>query len=166
MSNRKSKAEHLGRGTFRGDRDKAVPAFTPSKGARVPAFLRTNKVAAQEWKRAAAELEQAGVLKEIDLALLSNYALIFARWRAAADDVERNGQVIWIEATTRTGMTRKPIPNPAVRNEINYSAALLKVASKLGISPVDRGRVQAVSPFDQDEGSEPGSLCTDLEDYA
>ena len=137
-------------GTYRADRDKQTPEFTPSQGAKVPTYLRSNRLAASEWRRVVTELESAGVLKEIDWALLGNYCVIYSRWREAGADVEKNGQIIWIESKTRTGMTRKPIPNPAVRNEINYSSALLKIATKFGISPLDRPRVETTT-FDDDD---------------
>jgi phage terminase small subunit len=49
------------------------------------------------------ELEAAGVLKEIGWALLGNYCLTYSRYLEAAADVENNGQIIWIESSTRTG---------------------------------------------------------------
>jgi P27 family predicted phage terminase small subunit len=124
--------------TYRADRGKSSPEFTPSHGAKTPIYLRSNRLAASEWRCVVTELEAAGVLKEIDWALLGNYCVTYSGWREAAADVEKNGQVVWIESSTRTGMTRKPIPNPSQeRNQLQLGSA--KDSPRL-IVPVSRQR--------------------------
>lgn len=150
MSRRKTIAEKQTVNTYRADRDKPTPAFTPSKNAKPPAYLRPNKFALEEWKRVAPHLEAEGILKETDLSLLASYCLLYARWREAAADVETRGQIITITSTTRTGMTQKPVVNPSVRAELLYQQAMLKTGVKFGLNALDRSRVET-TPVEEDD---------------
>jgi hypothetical protein len=85
-------------------------------------FVRKIKFALADWKAVAPFLETEGILKQA-LSLLASYCILYARWREAAADVEKNGQIITITSTTRTGMTQKPVTNPAVHDEVIYQAA-------------------------------------------
>lgn len=147
---RKSSAEKRGMGTYRPDRDRRALRFVAAVASNPPAYLKKNKLALAEWKAVAPFLEAEGILKVTDLSLLASYCILYARWRDAAADVEKNGQTITVTSTTRTGMTQKPVTNPAVRNEVVYQSAMMKAAVKFGLNPLDRPRVEA-SPFDEDE---------------
>jgi phage terminase small subunit len=76
--------------------------------------------------------------------------------------VEANGQTIIVTSTTRTGRTDKPVPNPSCRLEILYSAALVKVGTKLGLSPLDRGRIEV--PDAEDDERDPFDRFLDGDD--
>ena len=152
MMRRKTAAEKLATGTYRPERDRKTPQFVTGHGvaSKPPAYLRTNKLAIEEWKRVTPYLEAEGILKETDVSLLASYCILYARWREATADVERNDQVITVISQTRTGKTERPTANPSVRNEILYQAAMMRAAVKFGLSPLDRPRVEA-SPFEHDD---------------
>jgi len=148
---RKSASEKKLMGTYRPDRDRSSVRFATANGVAIkaPPFVRKNKTANAEWKNVIPHLLSEGILKQTDLGLLANYCTLYARWRAAAEDVEKNGQIVTVTSTTRTGKTEKPIANPAVRNEILYSAALARVGTKFGLNPLDRPRVEAPEADDE-----------------
>ena len=150
-------------GTYRASRDKKSPVFAVATASKAPAYVRRNKLAHAEWKAVVPFLEAEGILKVPDLSLLASYCLLYARWRAAVQDVEDKGQIITITSTTRTGMTQKPVINPSVRAEIIYQQAMMKAAVKFGLNPLDRPRVE-VSPFDK-ESSNDSTLDDDISDY-
>lgn len=150
MSKRKTTAEKQITNTYRADRDRQGVTFAQTKGAKPPAYLRSNKRAADEWKRVVPHLEAEGILKETDLSLLASYCLLYARWREAALDVQTRGQIITITSTTRTGKTEKPAVNPSVRAELMYQQAMLKTGVKFGLNVLDRQRVEVV-PVEEDD---------------
>jgi P27 family predicted phage terminase small subunit len=153
---RRSTAEKKLLGTYRKDRDKKRVQFATANGIAIkcPAYVRdSSKIAYAEWKAVVPHLIAEGVLKPTDVSILASYCLLYSRWREAAASVERDGQTILVTSTTRTGKTEKPIVNPAVRNEILYSAALVKIGTKLGLNPLDRSRIEASEA--DDDGKDP-----------
>jgi P27 family predicted phage terminase small subunit len=140
---RKSTSEKRLHGTLQPSREKKRLQFETANGVAIkaPAYVRANPLAAAEWKAVAPLLMEAGVLKPAHISILANYCVTFARWRAASASVERDGQTIMVTSTTRTGKTERPVINPSVRAEILYSSALVKLGTKLGINPLDMGRV-------------------------
>lgn len=154
---RKTTAEKKLLGTYRPDRDgdRKRVQFATADGVAIkaPPFVRSNKFANAEWKSIIPHLLSERILKQTDISLLANYVMTYAHWRAAVEEVEKQGATIIITSTTRTGKTEKPVINPAVRNEILYSAALVKIGTKLGLNPLDRSRV-VVEEAD-DEGPDP-----------
>ena len=155
---RKSAAENQATGTYRADRDRKRLQFDVVSGLadEPPAYLKANKLALEEWNTVAPFLEAEGILKQPDTSLLASYCILYARWREAALDVEKNGQVITVTSTTRTGRTERPVANPSVRNEVIYQAAMMRAAVKFGLNPLDRPRVEA-SPFEKERDEDSDS---------
>ncbi len=154
---RKTRDEKRLMGTYRPDRDdKKRLQFATANGAAIkaPAYVRKNKLAWAEWRAVAPHLIAEDILRPTDVSLLASYCVLYSRWRTAALDVETNGQTLTVVSTTRTGRAEKPITNPAVRNEILYSSALVKVGTKLGLNPLDRSRVE-VPEADDETGRDP-----------
>jgi P27 family predicted phage terminase small subunit len=150
---RKSVAEKKLLGTYRDDRDNRKRVqFATANGLpiRIPAYVRANKLALAEWKAVTPHLIAEGILKPTDVSILGSYCLLFARWRAAALDVETNGQTIMVTSSTRTGSCTKPVSNPSVRHEVLYQAAMMKAAVKLGLNPLDRPRIEVTEDADDD----------------
>jgi phage terminase small subunit len=56
--------------------------------------------------------------------------------------IAKQGQIVQVESTTRTGRTMKPIRNPAVTMMLDYQRAMLAAAAKFGFSPYDRERIE------------------------
>jgi P27 family predicted phage terminase small subunit len=156
---RKSKEEKQQQGTYRADRDRKTPKFSP--GAVCPKYL--TKTAKAEWNRVAPLLEEAGILRDIDASLLASYCQMFAHWRSSEDAIAKNGLVVTVSSQTRTGRTDKPVQNPAVRNSIQFHKAMMATAVKLGISPLDRPRIEV--PPDEEDVDPFALFNSNLEDY-
>jgi P27 family predicted phage terminase small subunit len=144
---RLSKEEKMQRGTYRSDRDKNTPQFAP--GAVCPKYL--SKEAKAEWRRVAPLLEGAGILQAIDQTLLASYCSLYGFLREAEADIQQNGLVIFVSSQTRTGSTTKPIQNPSVRTAIQLQRALVATGTKLGMTPLDRSRVEVPPAPDEDD---------------
>jgi len=143
---RKTKEQKQTQGTFRADRDRKSPQF--ALGAACPRYL--SKAAKGEWRRVAPLLEAAGILQEIDASLLASYCQMFAHWRASEDDIAKNGLVIVVSSQTRTGRTDRPAANPAAKNSVMFHKAMVAMAIRFGISPLDRPRIE-IPPDEEDE---------------
>jgi P27 family predicted phage terminase small subunit len=151
VSRRKPIAELKMHGAYREDRHgKKTLRFTP--GATAPKYL--SKVARQEWNRVAPLLEEQGVLQNIDQSLLASYCQMYGHWRASEDDIAKNGLVIMVSSQTRTGRTDKPIPNPAVTNSIRFHRAMVAMAVKFGINPLDRPRIEVPKEEEEEDDTD------------
>jgi P27 family predicted phage terminase small subunit len=127
------------RGTLRADRMRQAPDF--AQGASCPRYL--DKVAKTEWHRVAPELKEKGILTEVSQALLAAYCQSYALWRSALEDIAKDGAVLMVSSTTRTGQTITPKPNPAVKNALQFQRAMLDSARLFGLSPLHSGLVES-----------------------
>ena len=60
----------------------------------MPAILRGDKLARQEWRRVTKELNDAGVLAKNQGICLAAYCMAYSRWVRAEEDIRLNGGVI------------------------------------------------------------------------
>jgi len=144
---RTSDATKKAQGTFRAARTRPQsPQYAP--GATRPKYL--SKLAKAEWNRIAPILEEQGILQEIDQGLLASYCTYYANWQICEAEIAKQGMVLMVESSTRTGRTVKPTSNPAIRNSLSFHRAMLAAGTKLGISPLDRPRIE-VKPNDESD---------------
>ncbi len=166
----KSEAELRLSNTYRPDRHGSPTTTTPTApppgtpAPKPPAYL--GKIAKQEWRRVAPSLHVTGNLQAADFSILASYCSMYAHWRAAEDDIERNGQTIIVRSSTRTGLTEKPAQNPAVRNAIQFQRSMLATAAKFGINPLDRSKVPTPPPAEEEDALERFLNDTDEDDYS
>lgn len=154
MSKRKSSQYHQLAGSFRPDRHTRGGLQFPLATGTSPRWL--SKVAKAEWRRVAPLLLEAGMLLETDTAILGSYCTAYAGFLECKALVEKQGQIVMVESTTRTGNTSKPIRNPAVTLMLDYQRAMLAAAAKLGFSPFDRERIEgSESPDDGQQSMQP-----------
>jgi P27 family predicted phage terminase small subunit len=107
--------------------------------------------ALEEWRRVAAELHRLGMLSEIDRTALAAYAQAYGRWvkaeralsRMAEKDLLTGGLMI----RTSNG---NAIQNPLVGTANAASAAMMKYAVELGMTPSARTRIIALPPEEPD----------------
>jgi P27 family predicted phage terminase small subunit len=148
---RKSTNEKRLHGTLQPSREKKRLQFETANGVAIkaPAYVKANKLAHSEWKDVVPHLLAEGILKPTDISILASYCLLYSRWRQAALDVDTIGQTIVVTSSTRTGKTEKPAPNPSCRLEVIYQSAMMKAATKLGLNPLDRPRVEVSKEADE-----------------
>jgi phage terminase small subunit len=123
---RKTIAEKRLHGTYQPYREKKRVQFATPDGVEIkaPAFVRANKLANAEWKSLITHLLSQGILRQTDVSLLASYCLLYARYRESASAVQQQGL------------------------EVIYQSAMMKAMAKLGLSPVDRSRIEAPEEAD------------------
>lgn len=62
------------------------------KAPRCPAWLEDE--AKKEWKRMAKQMEQLGILTEIDMAAFAGYCQAYARWKEAEEFITQHGTIV------------------------------------------------------------------------
>ena len=75
--------------------------------------------------------------------LLCAYCESVAGFRDSLADIAKNGRVLTMTATTRTGSTVKRYRNPACDELRRYIVTMRDCAAKFGFTPLDRARVSA-----------------------
>ena len=107
--------------------------------------------ALEEWRRVAAELHRLGMLSEIDRTALAAYAQAYGRWvkaeRALSRMAERDLLTGGLMIRTSNG---NAIQNPLVGTANAASAAMMKYAVELGMTPSARTRIIALPPKEPD----------------
>lgn len=109
----------------------------PSVGPTCPKWIGAD--AKKEWNRVAAILEPAGIVHEVDLALLTAYCVTFVRWRATQEKLDADGLV---------GETGKL--HPLARLSDVMLKQLRGLIDQLGFSPVARRQVIEAAAGDAD----------------
>ena len=62
------------------------------KAPRCPSWL--EEEAKKEWKRLAKQMEQLGILTEIDMAAFAGYCQAYARWKEAEEFISKHGTIV------------------------------------------------------------------------
>lgn len=119
-------------GTFRPDRDFGDTPEPPRAENRPPPLFLDDDATA-EWERIAPELEDIGILAEIDETALAAYCVAVSRWKRAEKDIEENG--ITVDSQTGT----KKNPSCTVANEA--LAQMRAFGSEFGLTPASRSRI-------------------------
>lgn len=110
---------------------------TPEPGADMPDDLSPG--AAKHWSKVAKQLDDAGVLTQMDGMALALYCETYARWKHANDQVVKFGPVV----KAPSGF---PIQSPflAIANKAHNQ--MVKLLIEFGMTPSARTRVQAGVP--------------------
>lgn len=92
--------------------------------------------AADMWERVAPLLLKQKVLQLTDMHNLEAFCVAYANWRAAVDDVHKNGVVV-------AGATGGPIKNPALTVLNEADRQMVTFGSILGLDPSSRQRLRS-----------------------
>lgn len=149
--NQKSETLKRLQGTARPDRRKPPKVPLAPIGTVVrPKWLK-NAVAKAEFNRLLPLMESVGIpLHEVDANLLASTCLLYARWREAEDLISAEGITLSVTSQTRTGKTVKPQPHPAIRVSATYHRSYLAALTKLGLTTLDRSRIEPSDTSDSD----------------
>jgi P27 family predicted phage terminase small subunit len=124
---------------------KEAKVKAPPKLPSPPAHLSDD--AKGEWKRVATQLHKAGLLTELDTAVLGAYCQAFGRWvqaERAIDELATDGplhKVLMLR--TKDG---NPIQNPLVGIANKAMLDMARYAERFGLDPSARSRIHAEPP--------------------
>lgn len=137
-----SKATLKLHGTYRKDRHGKgdLPAEMPS----CPEWL--SREAKAEWKRIVPTLVKLVGVAKIDRSLLAAYSETWAEYYRAVKVLAKEGE--WYKVVTKTGEILQKHPAVSIRQAARQD--LVKIGSKLGLSPSARTGLSIGSP-DKDE---------------
>ena len=95
--------------------------------------------AKKEWRRLSKQLEQIGVLTEVDQAAFASYCQAYARWKAAEEFITSHGYV----SMTPAGYVQQ-LPHVSISQ--TYQKIMNRCAEQLGLTPSSRSRLIAGEP--------------------
>ena len=91
--------------------------------------------AKKEWKRLAKELEDIGLLTNVDMAVFAGYCQSYARWREAEEFISKHGSIL----KTASGYIQQ-IPQVSIAQQ--NLKQMRNFCSELGLTPSARSRLQ------------------------
>ena len=114
------------------------------KAPTCPAWLEPE--AKKEWRRMSKQLEQLGLLTELDRAAFAAYCQAYARWKEAEEFITKHGSMI----RTPNGYLQQ-VPQVSIAQ--TYLKIMNRFAEQFGLTPASRSRIIAAdnSTDTQDE---------------
>ncbi len=117
------------------------------KAPKCPTWL--DNEAKKEWKRTAKQLEQLGILTEVDMAAFAGYCQAYARWKEAEEFISKHGTIV----KTPSGYWQQ-VPQVSIAQ--TYLKIMNKFCEQFGLTPSARSRI--VSDSNQQEVNDPMEL--------
>ena len=110
-----------------------------------PSWLR--KEAKKEWKRAAKELEQLGLLTQIDMAAFAGYCQSYAKWKEAEVFLQENGMTYELNKYDDEGEVISTYYQqyPEVSIAKQCLDQIRQFCAEFGMTPSARSRIQLPS---------------------
>lgn len=102
------------------------------KAPRCPSWL--EEEAKKEWKRMARQLEQLGILTEIDMAAFAGYCQAYARWKEAEEYISENGTIM----KAPSGYCQQ-VPQVSIAQ--TYLKIMNRFCEQFGLTPSARSRI-------------------------
>ena len=104
------------------------------KAPKCPSWLEPE--AKKEWRRTAKQLEQLGILSEIDMAAYAGYCQAYARWKEAEEFMSKHGTIV----KTPSGYWQQ-VPQVSIAQ--TYLKIMNKFCEQFGLTPSSRSRIAA-----------------------
>ena len=104
------------------------------KAPKCPLWLDTE--AKKEWRRTAKQLEDIGILTEVDMAAFAGYCQAYARWKEAEEFISRHGTIV----KTPSGYWQQ-VPQVSIAQ--TYLKIMHKFCEQFGLTPSARSRIIA-----------------------
>lgn len=89
-----------------------------------------------EWKRLAKNLNELGLLTELDMAAFASYCQAYARWMEAEEFISQHGTIV----KTKTGYWQQ-VPQVSIAH--SNQKIMMQAASEFGLTPSSRSRIIA-----------------------
>lgn len=99
--------------------------------------------AKKEWKRMCKQLEQLGILTEIDMAAFAGYCQAYARWKEAEEFITQHGTIV----KTSSGYWQQ-VPQVSIAQ--TYLKIMNKFCEQFGLTPSARSRIVADTAEDKE----------------
>lgn len=97
---------------------------------KCPSWLK-DKAARKEYKKIALELQELGLLTNLDVNALASYCNAFSAYINTVAELE--GQPLVVEQTNKAGFTNL-VENPLIKIQMKYSDEMKKLAAVLGLT--------------------------------
>ena len=104
------------------------------KAPKCPMWLETE--AKKEWRRTARQLEDLGILTEVDMAAFAGYCQAYARWKEAEEFISRHGTIV----KTPSGYWQQ-VPQVSIAQ--TYLKIMSRFCEQFGLTPSARSRIVA-----------------------
>lgn len=115
------------------------------KAPRCPSWLEDE--AKKEWKRLAKQMEQLGILTEIDMAAFAGYCQAYARWKEAEEFISKHGTIV----KTPSGYWQQ-VPQVSIAQ--TYLKIMNRFCEQFGLTPSSRSRISAENETDSTDEME------------
>ena len=124
-------------------------ANEPKPAARAPSCPKwLEDDAKKEWRRLAKQMEQLGILTEVDMAAFAGYCQAYARWKEAEEFLTKHGTIF----KTPSGYIQQ-VPQVSIAQ--TYLKIMKDFCSEFGLTPSARSRIHAaVDKKDTDDEME------------
>lgn len=103
-----------------------------SKAPKCPGWLEAE--AKKEWRRMAKQLEQLGLLTEVDRVAFAGYCQAYARWKEAEEFISQHGTIV----KTPSGYWQQ-VPQVSIAS--TYLKIMGKFCEQFGLTPSARSRL-------------------------
>jgi P27 family predicted phage terminase small subunit len=103
-----------------------------SKAPKCPMWL--DSEAKKEWRRTAKQLEQLGILTEVDMAAFAGYCQAYARWKEAEEFISKHGTIV----KTPSGYWQQ-VPQVSIAQ--TYLKIMNRFCENFGLTPSSRSRI-------------------------
>ena len=103
--------------------------------------------AKKEWRRLAKQMEQLGILTELDMAVFAAYCQSWARYKEAEEFISQHGTIVKTPSNYY-----QAVPQVAMAQQ--YLKIMNRLAEQLGLTPAARSRLIAGSDKQLGSGDE------------
>ena len=115
------------------------------KAPKCPMWL--DHEAKKEWRRTAKQLEDLGILTEVDMAAFAGYCQTYARWKEAEEFISKHGTIV----KTPSGYWQQ-VPQVSIAQ--TYLKIMNRFCEQFGLTPSSRSRIVADHTGDADDPME------------
>ena len=92
--------------------------------------------AKKEWRRLSKQMEQIGILTEVDMASFAGYCQAYARWKEAEEFITQHGTIV----KTPSGYWQT-VPQVSIAQ--TYLKIMNRFCEQFGLTPASRSRIVA-----------------------
>lgn len=119
---------------------------------KVPDFMLEDPTAVEKFNQIVKELEDAEILSNVDVDLLSIYCDCWSKYVNTTKILYYQDMVESQE--NKSGIITK-VQNPYIKIQQTYLDRLIKISSLFGLSPADRSKIAHLNPSSKEEKADP-----------